>query len=158
MKIFVTLGSSNQNFNRLLKKIDELAKNNIIDDVIVQSNSSDYVPKNYIIKNHLNFDEYKKYVENCEILITHGGVGCIFDGLMNNKKIIAFPRMSEYHEAVNDHQKQIVDKFYSDGYILTGNIDELDKLITNIDSFTPKKYKSNTNLFNKKLIDIIEKL
>ena len=50
MKIFVTLGSSNQNFNRLLKKIDKLVKKNIIDDVIVQSNSSDYVPKNYIIK------------------------------------------------------------------------------------------------------------
>ena len=158
MKIFVTLGSSTQNFNRLLGKIDELIDENVIKDVVVQSNSTDYVPKNYKIKNHLNYDDYEKFVKNCDILITHGGVGSIFDGLINNKKIIAFPRMSEYHEAVNDHQKQIVDKFYSDGYILTGNIDDLDKLITNIDSFTPKKYKSNTNLFNKKLIDIIEKL
>lgn len=158
MKIFVILGSSTQNFNRLLKKIDELVKNDIIENVIVQSNSCDYVPKNYEIKKYLDFDEYKSLLGSCDILITHGGVGSIFDGLMNNKKIIAFPRMSEYHEAVNDHQKQIVDKFYSDGYILTGNIDDLDKLITNIDSFTPKKYKSNTNLFNEKLIDIIEKL
>ena len=158
MKIFVTLGSSTQNFNRLLGKIDELIDENVIKDVVVQSNSTDYVPKNYKIKNHLNYDDYEKFVKNCDILITHGGLGSIFDGLINNKKIIAFPRMSEYHEAVNDHQKQIVDKFYSDGYILTGNIDDLDKLITNIDSFTPKKYKSNTNLFNKKLIDIIEKL
>ena len=158
MKIFVTLGSSTQNFNRLLKKIDELTQKNIIDDIIVQSNSCDYVPKNYEIKNHLNFDEYIKYVENCEILITHGGVGSIFDGLMNNKKIIAFPRMSEYREAVNNHQKQIVDKFYSDGYILTGDIDNLDKLIANIDNFIPKKYKSNNKLFNEMLIDIIDKL
>ena len=66
--------------------------------------------------------------------------------------------MSEYREAVNDHQKQIVDKFYNDGYILTGKIDDLDKLITNIEKFNPKKYKSNNKMFNTKLIDIIEKL
>lgn len=158
MKIFVTLGSSTQNFNRLLGKIDELIDENIIKDVAVQSNSSDYVHKNYKIKNHLNFDEYEKFVKDCDILITHGGVGSIFDGLINNKKIIAFPRMSEYREAVNDHQKQIVDKFYNEGYILTGKIDELDKLITNIEKFNPKKYKSNNKMFNTKLIDIIEKL
>lgn len=158
MKIFVTLGSSTQNFNRLLGKIDELIDENIFKDVAVQSNSSDYVPKNYKIKNHLNFDEYEKFVKDCDILITHGGVGSIFDGLINNKKIIAFPRMSEYREAVNDHQKQIVDKFYNEGYILTGKIDELDKLITNIEKFNPKKYKSNNKMFNTKLIDIIEKL
>lgn len=158
MKIFVTLGSSTQNFNRLLGKIDELIDENIIKDVAVQSNSSDCVPKNYKIKNHLNFDEYEKFVKDCDILITHGGVGSIFDGLINNKKIIAFPRMSEYREAVNDHQKQIVDKFYNEGYILTGKIDELDKLITNIEKFNPKKYKSNNKMFNTKLIDIIEKL
>ena len=158
MKIFVTLGSSTQNFNRLLGKIDELIDENIIKDVAVQSNSSYCVPKNYKIKNHLNFDEYEKFVKDCDILITHGGVGSIFDGLINNKKIIAFPRMSEYREAVNDHQKQIVDKFYNEGYILTGKIDELDKLITNIEKFNPKKYKSNNKMFNTKLIDIIEKL
>ena len=53
MKIFVTLGSSTQNFNRLLGKIDELIDENVIKDVVVQSNSTDYVPKNYKIKNHL---------------------------------------------------------------------------------------------------------
>lgn len=158
MKIFVTLGSSTQNFNRLLGKIDELIDENVIKDVVVQSNSTDYVPKNYKIKNHLNFADYEKFVKNCDILITHGGVGSIFDGLINNKKIIAFPRMSEYREAVNDHQKQIVDKFYNEGYILTGKIDDLDKLITNIEKFNPKKYKSNNKMFNVKLIDIIEKL
>ena len=79
MKIFVTLGSSTQNFNRLLGKIDELIDENVIKDVVVQSNSTDYVPKNYKIKNHLNYDDYEKFVKNCDILITHGGVGSIFD-------------------------------------------------------------------------------
>ena len=45
--IFVTLGSSTQNFNRLLKEIDDLVSQKIIKDVIVQSNSKDYVPTNY---------------------------------------------------------------------------------------------------------------
>ena len=83
---------------------------------------------NHMIRAEAGEDE--KFVKDCDILITHGGVGSIFDGLINNKKIIAFPRMSEYREAVNDHQKQIVDKFYNEGYILTGKIDELDKFVS----------------------------
>lgn len=160
MKIFVTLGSSSQNFNRLLIEIDSLILKKVINvkDIVVQSNSNDYIPKNYNLISNLSLMDYNNYLKNCDILITHGGVGSITDGLFNNKKVISFPRLKIYHEAVNDHQKQIVDKFYNDGYILTGKIKNLDNLIKNIDKFNPNNYKSNNKDFNDRLINIIDKL
>lgn len=160
LKIFVTLGSSSQNFNRLLIEIDSLILKKVINvkDIVVQSNSNDYIPKNYNLISNLSLMDYNNYLKNCDILITHGGVGSITDGLFNNKKVISFPRLKIYHEAVNDHQKQIVDKFYNDGYILTGEIKNLDNLIKNIDKFNPNNYKSNNKDFNDRLINIIDKL
>lgn len=160
MKIFVTLGSSTQNFNRLLNEIDNLILNGIINvkDIVVQSNSNDYNPKNYILSKKLSLIEYKNYLKNCDVLITHGGVGSITDGLFNNKKVISFPRLNIYHEAVNDHQVQIVNKFYNEGYILTGNINDLEEMLKKVDSFKPSIYKSNNDDFNNKLIGIIDNL
>ena len=44
--IFVTVGTHEQSFNRLLKKIDELKKDGIIqEDVIMQTGFSTYEPK-----------------------------------------------------------------------------------------------------------------
>lgn len=160
MKIFVTLGSSTQNFNRLLNEIDNLILNEVINVkyIVVQSNSNDYIPKNYILSKKLSLIEYKNCLKNCDVLITHGGVGSITDGLFNNKKVISFPRLSKYHEAVNDHQVQIVNKFYNEGYILTGNINDLEEILKRVDSFKPSIYKSNNDDFNNKLISIIDNL
>lgn len=44
--IFVTVGTHEQPFNRLIKKIDELKKDGIInEDVIIQTGFSTYEPK-----------------------------------------------------------------------------------------------------------------
>lgn len=155
--IFITLGSSKQNFTRLLAKIDDLASKKVLKDIIVQTCNKEYTPKNYQIIQRLSLEEYNKYMKECTLLITHGGVGSILDGLNQNKKIIAFPRLKEYHEAVNDHQNEFVSKFAQEGYILTGEIDDLEKLLTAIKEFTPRKFKSNNAKFNIELIKTIEK-
>lgn len=154
--IFVTLGSSTQNFNRLLKEIDDLVSQKIIKDVIVQSNSKDYVPTNYKLISNLSLDEYSKLIKSCSLLITHGGVGSILDGLKENKTIIAFSRKKEYKEAVNNHQEEIVNNFSINGYILTGEIKDLPSLIIKSQKFKPRKFKSNNEKFNFKLINEIE--
>ena len=44
--IFVTVGTHEQPFNRLIKKIDELKKNGIIqEEVIIQTGFSTYEPR-----------------------------------------------------------------------------------------------------------------
>lgn len=155
--IFVSLGTNDKNFDRLLKAIDkEIELGNIKDKVIVQSGYTKYESNNMEIIDLMTMDMFNKCINDCDLLITHGGVGTILDGLKKNKKILAFPRLSKYHEHVNDHQLEIVNKFYNEGYILTGEIDDLGNLLKKVGSFKPKKYISNNSKFNDNLCKIID--
>ena len=157
--IFVSLGTNDKSFNRLLEEIDKQIKiGNIKDKVIVQSGFTKYTSKNMKIIDLMPMETFINNIKKCDILITHGGVGTILDGIKNNKKIIAFPRLCEYKEHVNNHQIEIINEFYDAGYILTGKINELDKLLKETKTFTPKNYKSNNYKFNKNLIDYIDNL
>ena len=151
--IFVTLGTQDKSFKRLLEEIDKQIKlGNITDEVIVQSGYTNYKSDNMKIFKMIPMKEFDKYIKKCDLLITHAGVGSIMSGLINNKKVIAAPRLKKYKEHTNDHQLDIASSFKKDGYILTTNIDDLDKILKEIQNFKPKKFKSN----NKKFVKVIE--
>lgn len=155
--IFVSLGTNDKSFERLLRTIDnEIQLGNIKDKVIVQSGYTKYSSNNMDIIDLMPMDKFNKCINDCDILITHGGVGTILDGLKKGKKIIAFPRLSKYQEHVNDHQVEIIDEFYNSGFILTGEVNEVSSLIKECSSFNPKSYKSNNYKFNKLISDTID--
>lgn len=157
--IFVSLGTNDKSFERLLIEIDNLILSGKIKDrVVVQSGFTKYESLNMDITDLMSMDEFSNNIKNCDILITHGGVGTILDGLKYGKKIIAFPRLSKYHEHVNDHQIEIIDEFYRCGYILTGELLNLCELLDDIKSFNPKPYKSNNKKFNELIEDYINGL
>ena len=152
--ILVTLGTQKESFNRLL---DYIEKSNIDDEIIVQAGHTRYESKKMQLFDFISYDDMKKYIEKADLIITHAGTGSILMPLKQGKKIIACPRLQKYGEHVDDHQKQIVEVFKDEGYILelTENI-KLDDLIKEMKNFKPKKYKSNTEKFIKKLIDEID--
>ena len=157
--IFVSLGTNDKSFDRLLKKLDEeISLGNIRDKVVVQSGYTKYSSDNMDIVDLMPMDMFNKNISSCDILITHGGVGTILDGLKHGKKIIAFPRLKMYQEHVNDHQVEIINEFYNCGYILTGQIDEIVKLIDEVRDFEPREYKSNNYKFNKMIRDYIDSI
>lgn len=153
--IFVILGTQDKSFDRLLKAIDKQIDNGKIKEkVIVQAGSTVYKSKNMKIYDLLPIKKFNKYIEESDFIITHGGVGSILDGLKNNKKIIAIPRLSEYNEHENNHQEQIINEFVKQKYILTcSDLDKLDKTLEKVKNFEPKKYIGN----NDKIINIIDK-
>jgi len=156
--VFVTLGTQDKSFKRLLQNIDKCIDNGIIKDrVVVQAGYTKYESKNMEIFDLLDKDDFDKYIKNCDLLITHGGVGSILTGLKNNKKVIAAPRLAKYNEHMNDHQMQIVDKFSKMEYILAYNDgDNLEKIIKDSKKFKPKKYISNTENMIKIISDFID--
>ena len=90
-------------------------------------------------------DEFACLMEECSLLITHGGVGSIITGLKNNKKVIAVPRLKEFGEHVNDHQLQIIENFSNSGYILGAySVDEIERVLGDVENFIPNTYTSNT--------------
>lgn len=150
--ILVTLGTQDKKFHRLLETVQKLIDNKVITDrVVVQAGcSSDFISKEMEIFDLIPMDDFDKLINECEILITHGGVGSIVTGLKNNKKVIAAARLKKYGEHTNDHQLQIIDNFSNSGYILKlDDFNNLENLIKNIKKFKPKKYKSNVNNFIK---------
>lgn len=157
--ILITLGTQDKKFHRLLEAVQKQIDNKIIkEEVIVQAgSSSDFKSNDMKIFDLIPMDEYDKLIEECDVLITHGGVGTIMTGLKNNKKVIAAARLSKYKEHVNDHQLQIIESFVNFGYILSlDNFDDLDKVLRKAKKFEPKKYKSNTKKFIKLVESVIE--
>lgn len=156
--IFVTLGTQDKSFSRLLKAIDkEIEKGNIKDKVVVQAGLTKYKSKNMEIFDLIPADKFDQYIEKSDLVITHGGAGSILTALKKNKKVIASARLSKYKEHTNDHQIQIVKEFSDEGYILELNdFNKLGKLIEKSKKFKPKKFMSNTKNMIKLLEDYIE--
>lgn len=153
--IFVTLGSQKFQFNRLLKKIDELIEKKIIkDEFFAQIGYSDYQPVNYIFKDFLDREEFSNFMKKSTLVITHGGTGAIITAVKAGKKVIAVPRLAQYGEHVDDHQLQLLNQFDGMGIILPCyNIEELNKKLFEIEQIKLKPYISNT----KTIIEDIEK-
>ena len=154
--ILITLGTQDKPFHRLLEAVQKQIDNKVIKEkVIVQAGiSSDFQSNDMEIFDLIPMDEYDRLITECDILITHGGVGTIIAGIKNNKKVIAAARLEKYGEHVNDHQLQIVENFTNSGYILSlDNFDELDLVLKKLKKFKPNNFKSNTNNF----IELIKK-
>ena len=152
--ILVMLGTQNNSFHRLLEEIDKLINNGVIQEkVIVQAGYTKYKSKNMEIFSLISQDELEKYQIQANLIITHGGVGSIIGSLKLGKKVIAVPRLHKYLEHVNDHQKQIIENFSKNGYIIgIEDVSELEKAIEKVKTFEPKKYIAN----NEKMLSIIE--
>ena len=156
--IFVTLGTQDKNFKRLLEAIQkQIDLGNIKEKVIVQAGCTKFKSNDMRIFDLVNRDEFDKYMADCNLLITHGGVGSIIGGLTHDKKVIAAARLKEYKEHTNNHQVQIIDIFSKEGYILAlEDFDKLDEVLKKVDKFKPKKFVSNTSNFIKKLKNYID--
>ena len=145
--IFITLGSQKFQFNRLLKKIDKLIEEGVInEEVFAQTGASDYIPKNYKFENFLDRDQFADIMSKSDIVITHGGTGAIIGAVKKDKKVIAVPRLAKYGEHVDDHQLQLLKQFDELGLICPCyEIDKLGECFKEIRNRQFNKYESNTN-------------
>ncbi|MFV0341461.1 MAG: PssE/Cps14G family polysaccharide biosynthesis glycosyltransferase [Anaerocolumna sp.] len=122
--IFVTVGTQKFQFNRLLKEIDELVEQGLIEDVIAQIGNSDYIPKSYEFCRFMEKEEHINCIRECDLLITHCGVGTIVEGLKYKKPIIVYPRLKKFGEHVDDHQFEIAYSFGELNYVIVKDENE----------------------------------
>ena len=151
--ILVTLGTQDKQFTRLLNKIEELINKGIIKEkVIAQIGNTRFKSNKIKTYKFLSIDAYEKLSKECDILITHGGVGTIISGLQKNKKIIAITRLKEYNEHENNHQLEIIKEFSNKNYLLDGsNLNELESNINKLKNHKFDKYHNEN-----KIIKLIE--
>lgn len=158
--ILVTLGTQDKSFVRLLTAIQhQIDLGNIKDRVVVQAGCTKFNSNDMEIFDLIPMEDFDKLIAECDLLITHGGVGSIISGLNKNKKVIAAARLAKYKEHVNDHQLQIIENFSRKGYILKlEDFDKLNEVIEEASTFTPNKYDSNAVNFRNKIVELIDNI
>lgn len=101
--IFVTVGTHEQQFNRLLEYMDKWAdKTN--EEVVLQIGFSTYEPVNCTWQKFYPYKTIIEMVNKARIVITHGGPSSFIMPLQIGKVPIVVPRKKEFNEHVNDHQ------------------------------------------------------
>ena len=103
--IFVTVGTHEQPFNRLIEYVDNLKSEGIInEEVIMQTGFSTYEPKFCKWSKLIPYNKMVQYVNEARIVITHGGPASFIMPLQIGKIPIVVPRQYQFNEHVNDHQ------------------------------------------------------
>lgn len=162
--IFVTVGTHEQPFNRLVKKIDNLvAEGTIKEKVVIQTGFSTYKPVHCESHKMMSFEEMQKTLKDARIFITHGGPSSFIEALQFGKVPIVVPRQEKYHEHVNNHQvdfTELIEKRMNN-IIPVYDIDQLANTIENYDKVVKTKNageSSNNSKFNEQLERIVEEL
>ena len=158
--IFVTVGTHEQPFNRLVEYMDEWAKKHN-EKVVIQTGFSTYKPKFAEYKSLYSYQEMQEKVQEARIVITHGGPSSFIMPLQIGKTPVVVPRCSSFGEHVNDHQVKFcreVEKRMKN-IICVENIEQLSEIIEHYDERkTTISQKSNNALFCEKLEKMVEDL
>ncbi|MCD5535975.1 glycosyltransferase [Lactobacillus delbrueckii] len=162
--IFVTVGTHEQPFNRLIEKMDELVeKGEIKEKVVVQYGFSTYDAKHCEMYKMMSFDEMQQTFKDARIVITHGGPSSFVEALQYGKVPIVVPRQLKFNEHVNNHQVDFT-KLISErmnNIIPVYDIANLGQTIADYDTIVKKKNsgESSNNLkFNADLDKIVDEM
>lgn len=148
--IFVTLGTQNYKFDRLIKYIEKAKLKN----VIIQNGYTKVKNKNLKSVGIISKEEMEQYIKEADFVISHGGI-TVLEVLKMNKKVICVPRKKG--EAINNHQFEMCNHLKKEGYILKAETEsEFINQLRRIPKFKPRKYKANDKIFFDSLNEIIK--
>ena len=162
--IFVTVGTHEQPFNRLLKCIDKMVEDGKIkEEVIMQKGYTDYEPKHCKSSKLIPYEEMQENIKKARIVVTHGGPASFLDPLKYGKIPVVKNKKKEFNEHVNNHQLEFSKEVESrmKNIIVAETDEEIIDAIVNYDKKIKKlnnKNNSNNKQFNEKLEKEIEKI
>lgn len=160
--IFVTVGTHEQPFNRLVECVDKLVETGKInEEVFIQTGYSTYEPKYCKWSKLLPYQEMVQKVQDARIVITHGGPSSFIMPLQIGKIPIVVPRQKKYGEHVNDHQvefcKNVAERMKN--IITIENVNKLEQAIFDYNDIVAKmgnKISSNNEKFCNKFKKLVE--
>jgi UDP-N-acetylglucosamine transferase subunit ALG13 len=122
--IFVTVGTQLP-FDRLIRTIDNAVYGRSL-SVIAQIGAGSYIPKNMDWRRDFSAPDYDRVVTDCELMVSHAGVGSILTAQRKSKPIVLFPRRHNMAEHRNDHQQATCDYLQgTDGIYVASTEEEL---------------------------------
>ena len=146
--IFITVGTHEQPFNRLLIEIDRLIdEGKIKDDVFAQIGYSDYLPHNFQFEKFLSYSEMIENFKKADIIITHGGPSSFMDAIKLKKIPIVVPRQKDFNEHINNHQLVFAKELQSRNFpiIVVEDISKLNEALESLSRANLNKFEFNYN-------------
>ena len=162
--IFVSVGTHEQPFNRLIQYVDDLKANGTIqEEVIIQTGFSTYEPKHCIWSKLISYEDMLKNIKEARIVITHGGPASFIMPIQIGKIPIVVPRQHSFGEHVNDHQVEFTKVVTNQmGTIIPiYEIEKLENILLNYDKLVNTMtvgLQSNNKKFNSELEKIVNDL
>lgn len=162
--IFVTVGTHEQPFNRLIEAVDQLKGSGAIhEDVIMQTGFSTYEPKYCEWHKLLPYAQMKEKVAEARIVITHGGPASFIMPLQIGKIPIVVPRQLQFNEHVNNHQvdftRAVAERMGN--IVPVYDIAEIGDVIKNYDKIISGMHtdlSENNKRFNNEFEGLVEEL
>lgn len=112
MKYFVTVGTQLP-FDRMIKLVDSFFTENNITNVTYQIGKGDYIPNKGAVYSDIEPQKFDDYCKDCDVIISHAGIGSLLTASEYAKPVIIMPRLSKFKEHRNDHQLATVVSFSS---------------------------------------------
>jgi UDP-N-acetylglucosamine transferase subunit ALG13 len=113
--IFVTVGTTEQPFDRMLKAVDVL---DLQEELVVQYGHCTFVPRAARADKFIGFDEVKALIQQARVVVCHAGAGTVLSATCLGKRPVAVPRLKRFGEMVDDHQVDLVDAFEQMGSVI----------------------------------------
>lgn len=101
--IFVTVGTDLP-FNRLVRVVDEWAREAGRSDVFAQIGQTDWKPSFVPYTHFLEPADFTRYLSSASAIVSHAGMGTILSALRWEKPILVMPRRASMGEQRNEHQ------------------------------------------------------
>ena len=160
--IFVTVGTHEQPFNRLVEYMDKWSEGHD-EEVIIQTGLSTYEPTHATWSKLLPYQQMVENVDKARIVITHGGPSSFIMPLQIGKIPIVVPRKHEFDEHVNDHQvnfsKAVAER--QGNIIVVEDVETLGDVLERYEAIVssmPSEMKSNNEKFCSKFEKIVDGL
>lgn len=153
--IFVTVGTHEQPFNRLLEEIDKLIEEGVIkEEVFSQIGYSTYIPKHYKYSKFLDYDVMQDYFKNADIVITHGGPSSFMEAIKFKKVPIVVPRQEKFGEHVNNHQLTFSKELEKRSFpiVVVEDVEKISNQLANYGNFNITNFSFNNGVFCEKLL------
>lgn len=127
--IFVSVGTQDKSFNRLIEGVERIA-HEINEKILVQIGHSSFIPKKCDFFRFCTHEELLSHMSQARLIISQAGFGIIGDSIRLSKPMILVPREMKFGEAV-DRQYELAEYLAStnESILCVRNIDMLAEAI-----------------------------
>lgn len=160
--VFVTVGTHEQQFNRLISTVDALVgEKQLCDTVFMQTGYCTYAPEYCAYRQFVDYSEMTALMRESDVVITHGGPSSFIEAMSLGKVPVVVPRLERFGEHVNDHQADFV-RLVAErmgGIVPCFDVADLPRAIEEVKHMCAgESFKGNNAAFNDAFEKLIEEL